>query len=140
MITIIFAIFFLWIHIERKQLVIDYNSLRSPDNQSFAVLLEYLQKHRKFTYQVPDERGRIHEITEYVDSISSRRLRVGDTVRVHRKSIYSFGKSEIISSIDSNTRESIPHQSLYYILGIGIIFFFSSFAIGSIALWFSKKE
>lgn len=52
-----------------------------------------------------DEYGKVHEITELVQRNLNRKLRVGDTVIVHRKTVVILGKKELIASIKGNTIE-----------------------------------
>lgn len=138
-IVVVFAVFYGWCSVERSHLSDEYSRIREPIFQAFAVLTEHQPKHKKFTYQVPDEIGRIHEITEIVDAVSGRKLRVGDTVAVHRKSIVSFGKAEVLSRIDSNSTAWNPYAFMTVILSIGTGFFLAV-AILSTGILFLNKE
>ncbi|WCL47715.1 hypothetical protein [Leptospira sp. GIMC2001] len=104
----------------------NYESLESPQNFNFAVLQEFLPKSRKFSYTVIDEKGKIHEFTESVDAALSRRMRVGDTVPVYRKTFVSFGRKEIMSKLKNNSRPFNPLNALSNLVMSGILF--STFA------------
>jgi hypothetical protein len=120
---IIFASFGFWINVEMKNIDSEFEKLEIPANRGFAVLLEFHSKGRKFTYQVSDERGRIHEITEIVDEETSRKLRVGDTISIYRKTITIFGKRTVISKIMSSAKNYSPLQNLYNYTFNGSLFF-----------------
>ncbi|MCC5816067.1 MAG: hypothetical protein JJT78_15055 [Leptospira sp.] len=117
----------------------EFKELEIPANRGFAVLLEFHSKGRKFTYQVSDERGRIHEITEVVDEETSRKLRVGDTISIYRKTITIFGRRTVISKIMSSAKIYSPLQSLYNYIFNGSVFF-SILSFGSVILFIFNRR
>lgn len=136
----IFGMLFFWIHSEKVFLDNMYTSLESPANRSFAVLQEFHPKGRKFTYQVSDERGRIHEITEVVDESTARKLRVGDTISIYRKTIILFSKRTVISKILTSERTHSELSGLYSFTRNGAFFFGGLCLVSFCFFAFSKKE
>jgi hypothetical protein len=136
---VIFASFGFWIAKEMDNINSELEELEIPANRGFAVLLEFHSKGRKFTYQVSDERGRIHEITEVVDEATSRKLRVGDTISIYRKTITIFGKRTVISKIMSSVKTYSPLRNLYNYTFNGSIFF-SILSFGSVILLIVNKQ
>lgn len=123
---------FFWVHIERNKILDLYNSIQSSSKyEDFAVLQEYLPKLSKFTYAVTDEYGKVHEITESVHKNLNKKLRVGDTVVVNRKTVVILGKKELIASIKGNTVEFPLLHVLEDFLKYGVaIFGFTLFSAG----------
>lgn len=117
-----------------------YEDLESPQNFNFAVLQEFLPKSRKFSYTVIDEKGKIHEFTETVDTALSRRLRVGDTVPVYRKTFVSFGRKEIMSKLKNNQRTYSPLSALSNLIIAGILFFTGTSLISVVSFFFIKSK
>ncbi len=115
------------------------SELYIPKNKTFAVITEFHPSRKKFTYQVPDEWGRIHEITESVDENSARRMRVGDTVMVYRKTGTLFSRSHLVSRIESNRMYPGMLISLKKFFLYGCIFFAIQIPFFGI-LFFSKGE
>lgn len=130
----------MWVGYEKKYLESVEKDLDSPSNRSFAVLQEFQTGGKKFTYEVSDEWGKVHEVTEVVDEASARKLRVGDTIPVLRKSVHIFGKQTMLSRIISNSNKPQSFEILQNITFYSIFFFgLVSFAT-SILFFVNKPE
>ena len=67
--------------------------------------------------------GKIHEITESIEHDLNKKLRVGDTVPVRRRTVEILGKKELIASIQ---KSDSPHHSFYILerfLFLGMVTF-----------------
>jgi len=125
------------------ELIEAYSQLEISGSKSFGTIKEFnliekqSLKNHIYTYSVPDEAGRLTEIVEYVDPITNKKLRIGDTVVVTRKTIKLLGKSTLISRINGNT-SLIPHNILIEKLSLfGIIF---STLLGFVSLFMFKRR
>jgi len=102
----------------------------------FARLTEYhtIKKfsgtYHSYTYKVPDFDGELHEVTEIVDNELNRKLRVGDTVQVKRKTVKLFGKTTVISMINGNKLSFKPLDLLIQIGKTGTVFFIALLLTG----------
>lgn len=128
------------IQLEKNFLKSQLNQLVKPPNQSFGVILETHPSKKKISYQVPDEFGKIHEVTEYMDESTFRKIRVGDSITVYRLTGLVLGKRTILSIIEKNNEKHYYLQSienLFNFFFFGFIYFIilivSSFL-------FSRKE
>ncbi|TGK41407.1 hypothetical protein [Leptospira andrefontaineae] len=124
---------------ENKSLESIYKNLSLPGNKEFGVLVENTKLNKLgrtvnvYTYLVPDEQGKKHEVTEEVDQTTNRRMRVGDTVQVRTLVWNSFGKTKILGRIVGNTA---PHPGFGFMqnfLLFGILF---SFGLVLVSLYF----
>ncbi len=129
--SLIFISLFLLVSKRNSELIEAYNRLESSGSKSFGTVKEFNLtekqniKNHIYTYTVPDEAGRLTEIVEYVDPLTHKKLRIGDTVVVVRKTILLLGKSTLISRITGNTN-SIPHNILieqFSLYGVMFSFF-----------------
>jgi len=120
---LLFGSFYLLVIDRNRILKKNYSSLLESGNTTFATLTEYHpvfrngKKEHAYTYLVPDEIGKLHEITETVDPSTNIRLRIGDTVVTKQKTIEIYGKEYIISRIEGN-REDFPNFQLMERLAI----------------------
>lgn len=94
------------------------------------MLQDYISHSRKFTYAVTDEYGKIHEVTESIDRDLNKKLRVGDTVPVRRRTVEILGKRELIATIQSkeNLHHSLSILEKFLFLGMivfGVLVLFS---------------
>ncbi|EQA46635.1 hypothetical protein LEP1GSC050_0415 [Leptospira broomii serovar Hurstbridge str. 5399] len=93
---------------ENQNMEAVYASLSSSGPREFGVLMENTRLEKLgrtvhlYTYLVPDEIGKKHEVTEEVDEMTNRRMRVGDTITVRRQTWFSLGKPKVISRIVGN--------------------------------------
>ncbi|XDD52492.1 hypothetical protein AB3N59_19935 [Leptospira sp. WS92.C1] len=107
--VIFFLPFYLIISSENAHLNQAYQSLRGPGETVFGTLTESVriqksgQRAYLVSYRVPDESGKLHEITEQVDANLYQRLRVGDSIEVRRKTFETFGKVRILARIKKNS-------------------------------------
>ncbi|TGK09057.1 hypothetical protein EHO60_13645 [Leptospira fletcheri] len=106
---------------ENRNLESVYDRLSSSGPKEFGVLMENsrLEKFGRpvhlYTYLVPDETGKKHEVTEEVDDLTQRRMRVGDTIAVRRQTWVSLGKNRILSRIVGNRA---PTPSFHFLEGL----------------------
>jgi hypothetical protein len=136
---ILFTYLYFWVTAEFQFVSNEWATLsENSDNLEFGIIQESRPKHNKISYLVTDESGRVHEVSEVVDSDLKRKLRVGDTVPVYRKSFSIFGKEEIISKLKWNRLEKIPLQGLSELLFYSSIFFWVAFCISTILGFFKK--
>ena len=140
---LIFIFLYLLVSKRNLELIEAYNQLEISGSKSFGTIREFNLtekqnlKNHIYTYSVPDETGRLTEIVEYVDPITHKKLRIGDTVVVTRKTIQLLGKSTLISRINGNTN-SIPHNILIEKFSLyGVIF---SFLLSLISLFMYKRR
>ncbi|MCG6169812.1 hypothetical protein LFX25_18055 [Leptospira sp. FAT2] len=108
--SILFFLPFYWIVSgENKHLDQVYESLREPGPTVFGTLTESVRVEKSgkraylVSYRVPDESGKLHEITEQVDENLSQRLRVGDSIEVRRQTFETFGKVRVLARIKKNS-------------------------------------
>lgn len=112
-------------------------NLEKEGVKTFSILKEHHIKYKNgqrqdiYTYEIPDETGEMHEISEAVDSKTQNRLRVGDTVICIRKIVQLSGKKIVISRIEGNTASPPNYTFLknFSLIGIGfaIILLINSF-------------
>jgi len=140
---LIFIFLYLLVSKRNLELIQAYSQLEISGSKSFGTIKEFNStekqslKNHIYTYSVPDETGRLTEIVEYVDPITNKKLRIGDTVVVVRKTIQLLGKSTLISRINGNTN-SIPHNILiekFSLYGVGF-----SILLGIISLFMYKRR
>ncbi|MCE9499045.1 MAG: hypothetical protein K8R21_00770 [Leptospira sp.] len=133
---LLFGSFYLLVKDRNNILEKNYQLLIGSGSPVFATLTEYHpvlrdgKKDHVYTYLVPDEMGKLHEITESVDNVTNRKLRIGDTVITKRKTIQIYGKEYVISRIEGN-QENFPNFKLLENLAIsgfclGGMFFLSA--------------
>ena len=114
---------------EADKIEISKKELSSSTETVFGQLTEYhaIKKYRgiihSYTYKVPGEYGNLHEVTKIVDSELNRKLRVGDTVAVKRKTVESFGKKTVISKIAGNKMSYQSFDLMIKITMAGTLFF-----------------
>ncbi|MCZ8237480.1 MAG: hypothetical protein O9346_07765 [Leptospiraceae bacterium] len=136
------AALFFWVHKERIHINKLYQSLYQRSQYTdFAVLQDYISHSRKFTYAVTDEYGKIHEVTESIDKDLNKKLRVGDTVPVYRRTVEILGKRELIASIQ--TKENLQHglSILERFLFLGMLIFGTLVFLSAIlSLVYPNKE
>ncbi len=141
----LFIFIFLYLLVSRRnlELIEAYSELEISGSKSFGTIKEFNStekeglKNHIYTYSVPDETGRLTEIVEYVDPITNKKLRIGDTVVVTRKTIQLLGKSTLISRINGSTN-SIPYNILiekFSLYGVGF-----SLLLGFISLFMYKRR
>lgn len=125
---------------EARSLDSIYRFLSLPGNKEFGVLVEDTKLYKLgkvvhvYTYLVPDEQGKKHEVTEEVDELTNRRMRVGDTVQVRTYSWKSLGKTRILGRIVGNSASPPNHRFMeeFFLFGI-------AFSIGLVLLSFYYK-
>lgn len=137
---VVFSFLWLWVNSEAKYINQILDDLETPSNKSFGVIQEHQSSGNKFTIQVADEWGRVHEVSESVDETTSRKFRVGDSVPVYRKTGFVFGKKTLIANIIDNERLSRSLQTLENILLLGIAFFSVTLTISLLVRLFNKPE
>ncbi|MBM9502278.1 hypothetical protein JWG44_18665 [Leptospira sp. 201903071] len=104
-----FLPFYLVVSGENKHLDRIYQSLREPGATVFGTLTESVRVEKSgkraylVSYRVPDESGKLHEITEQVDENLYQRLRVGDSIEIRRKTFETFGKIRVLARIKKNS-------------------------------------
>ncbi|AOP36234.1 hypothetical protein A0128_19585 [Leptospira tipperaryensis] len=104
-----FLPFYLVVSGENKHLDQVYQSLREPGATVFGTLTESVRVEKSgkraylVSYRVPDESGKLHEITEQVDENLYQRLRVGDSIEIRRKTFETFGKIRVLARIKKNS-------------------------------------
>ena len=104
-----------------------YSNLENEGSKAFGTIKEYNltetqgTKNYIYTYSVSDESGRLSEVVEYVDPVIHKKLRIGDSIIVIRKTITLLGQKILISRIIGNTGR-IPIN--------GMIEIFASFGMG----------
>ncbi|AXR62807.1 hypothetical protein [Leptospira mayottensis] len=101
--------FYLIVSSENKHLDQVYRSLREPGPTVFGTLTESIRIEKPgrraylVSYRVPDEFGKLYEITEQVDENLHKRLRVGDSIEVRRQTFETFGKIQVLARIKKNS-------------------------------------
>ena len=144
------SITYLLVH-ESDKMTAARKELENSSPAIFAQLTEYhtIRKfsgtYHSYTYKVPDFDGELHEVTEVVDNELNRKLRVGDTVPVKRKTVELFGKTTIISMINGNKLSYKPLGLLIQIGETGTVFFIVIVLIGffnwlKVSLPYSQKD
>ncbi|AYV57807.1 hypothetical protein [Leptospira kmetyi] len=104
-----FLPFYLIVSGENKHLDQVYQSLREPGPTVFGTLTESVRVEKSgkraylVSYRVPDELGKLYEITEQVDENLHQRLRVGDSIEVRRLTFETFGKTRVLARIKKNS-------------------------------------
>ncbi|MBM9578070.1 hypothetical protein JWG45_13010 [Leptospira sp. 201903070] len=104
-----FLPFYLVVTEENKHLDQIYQSLREPGATVFGTLTESVRVEKSgkraylVSYRVPDESGKLHEVTEQVDENLYQRLRVGDSIEIRRKTFETFGKIRVLARIKKNS-------------------------------------
>lgn len=100
-----FLPFYLFVHSENKQLDRIYQKLKEPGSTVFGTLTESVRIEKSggraylVSYRVPDEFGKLYEITEQVDENLYQRLRVGDSIEVRIQTLETFGKIRMLARI-----------------------------------------
>jgi hypothetical protein len=109
------------------ELSTSYSNLEKEGSRAFGTIKEFNltetqgTKNFIYTYSVSDESGRLSEVVEYVDPIIHKKLRIGDSIIVVRKTIDLLGQKILISRIVGN-KGRIPVN--------GMIEIFASFGMG----------
>ncbi|EQA78514.1 hypothetical protein LEP1GSC193_1543 [Leptospira alstonii serovar Pingchang str. 80-412] len=107
--TLFFFPFYLIVSGKNKNLDQIYQGLREPGPTVFGTLTESVRIEKSgrraylVTYRVPDESGKLYEITEQVDENLHQRLRVGDSIEVRRQTLETFGKTRVLARIKKNS-------------------------------------
>lgn len=126
---------------EGKSLDSIYRFLSLPGGaKEFGVLVEDTKLNKLgrtvhvYTYLVPDEQGKKFEVTEEVDELTNRRMRVGDTVQVRTRTWNNLGKTRILGRIVGNTAAPPSHSfmEMFFLFGI-------AFSVGLVLLSFYYK-
>ncbi|MCB1178286.1 MAG: hypothetical protein KDK36_11945 [Leptospiraceae bacterium] len=115
----------------------EYSQIEKEGQTTFSVLKEHHIKYKNgkrqdiYTYEIPDEVGEMHEVSESVDANTHNRLRVGDTVVCLRKIITLSRKKLVISRIKGNTEPPMDYTFLknyaFFGLGFSIMLIVNSF-------------
>lgn len=130
---------------EHAKLQSEYSDLRNTSEPIFAQLVEHttVAKGQRsidlYTYLVPDEMGKMHEVTEKVDPELDRKLRVGDTVAVRRRTIEIFGKTKMISYIEENKIGPKTFDFLVLFSKMGVLFSFLVLITGGVSWRFRGR-
>ncbi|RHX84110.1 hypothetical protein [Leptospira stimsonii] len=107
--VLFFLPFYLVVNGENNHLDQVYQSLREPGPTVFGTLTESVRVEKSgkraylVSYRVPDESGKLHEVTEQVDENLYQRLRVGDSIEIRRKTFETFGKIRVLARIKKNS-------------------------------------
>lgn len=142
-ICFIFTILFLLSYYRNQQLENSYSELETIGSKTFGTIREFHllekvgNKNYIYTYTVPDENGRLTEMIEYVDYNTHKKLRIGDTVVVVRKSISLLGNKTFISKIIGNTGLISGNKLIEKVGMIGIVF---SLGLGLIGVFLMRME
>ncbi len=113
---------------ESRNLDSAYKALSLPGTKEFGVLVEDTKLNKLgrsvhvYTYLVPDEQGKKFEVTEEVDELTNRRMRVGDTVQVRTHTWHSFGKTRILGRIVGNMASPPSFEFMEEFFLFGILF------------------
>lgn len=122
-----FLPFYLVVSDENKHLDQVYQSLREPGATVFGTLTESVRVEKSgkraylVSYRVPDESGKLHEITEQVDENLYQRLRVGDSIEIRRKTFETFGKIRVLARIKKNSLfiNDFDFLEIFALIGLG---------------------
>ncbi|PJZ52849.1 hypothetical protein CH380_12340 [Leptospira adleri] len=122
-----FLPFYLVVSGENKHLDQVYQSLREPGSTVFGTLTESVRVEKSgkraylVSYRVPDESGKLHEITEQVDENLYQRLRVGDSIEIRRKTFETFGKVRVLARIKKNSLfiNDFDFLEIFALIGLG---------------------
>ncbi|EMJ55961.1 hypothetical protein LEP1GSC013_0169 [Leptospira interrogans serovar Valbuzzi str. Duyster] len=126
--TLFFLPFYLFIHTENKQLDWIYQKLKEPGSTVFGTLTESVRIEKSgrraylVSYRVPDEFGKLYEITEQVDENLYQRLRVGDSIEVRIQTLKTFGKIRMLARIKKNSLSINDFDFLEMFSKIGLCF------------------
>lgn len=110
---IVISLFYSFVHFENRYLKFETASLNEERNRSFAIVQELSRVKNQFPiayqchYSFGLSNGSLFEITERIPYSIYKRLRLGDTIEVHKKEIKIFGKQTAISRIRGN-EEPLP--------------------------------
>lgn len=110
----------------------NYSALLSDGTFGFATLSEYHPvidangKKHVYTYLVPDDSGKLNEVVEMVDPVIQRRLRVGDSVQIRRRTVRYLTKEMVLARIENNSEKisisPIPKFIGFFGIGTGLLF------------------
>ncbi|EMO52404.1 hypothetical protein [Leptospira noguchii] len=131
-----FLPFYLFIHAENKQLDQIYQKLKEPGPTVFGTLTESVRIEKSggraylVSYRVPDEFGKLYEITEQVDENLYQRLRVGDSIEVRIQTLETFGKIRMLARIKKNSLSINDFNFLEMFSKIGLCFSLILLAVG----------
>jgi hypothetical protein len=123
--SIFLVLFFL---IDNRNQILDneYSKLEIEGSSSFSIIKEYHKIFKRnnilhlYTYSILDDMGNFHEITEYVDSKTHSKLRIGDNAMILSKSIYLNGNKLLITRIKGNTAINSQNKFLEVFSIIGV--------------------
>ncbi|MCB1144070.1 MAG: hypothetical protein H7A24_04690 [Leptospiraceae bacterium] len=131
---LVFLSLFLFVYSRNQVITGTYENLNEESNRSFSVIKEYHRVNKNsqifhvFTYNTKDDEGNFYEVTEYVDTRTYQRLRIGDNALILRKSVKFAGQKLLISRINGN-QASYPKNRLiesFSLFGV----FLSGFLVG----------
>ncbi|EMM98297.1 hypothetical protein LEP1GSC021_4348 [Leptospira noguchii str. 1993005606] len=131
-----FLPFYLFVHSENKQLDWIYQKLKEPGPTVFGTLTESVRIEKSggraylVSYRVPDEFGKLYEITEQVDENLYQRLRVGDSIEVRIQTLETFGKIRMLARIKKNSLSINDFNFLEMFSKIGLCFSLILLAVG----------
>ena len=143
---IVFVLFYWQARNRNLQLKQGYDILESQGIKSFATIKEYHASERKglkshiYTYSTSDENGRLMDIVEYVDIQTHKKLRIGDTILVTKKSIYLLGNQNLIARIQGNTYPPSDNIFLEKFAISGIIVSIFTLVIAITLFGFEKRK
>lgn len=112
-----------------------YANLESEGTKAFGVIKDFNltetrgNKNFIYTYSVSDEYGRLTEVVEYVDPVIHKKLRIGDSVIVVRRTTHLFGQKILISRMVGNQGRIPVNELIELFSGAGVLFSFLLFTI-----------
>lgn len=110
-----------------------YANLESEGTKAFGVIKDFHftetrgNKNYIYTYSVSDEYGRLTEVVEYVDPVIHKKLRIGDSVIVVRKTTHLLGQKILISRMVGNQGRIPVNELIEIFSGMGVLFSFLLF-------------
>jgi hypothetical protein len=112
-----------------------YANLESEGSKAFGVIKDLNltetrgNKNYIYTYSVSDESGRLTEVVEYVDPVIHKKLRIGDSVIVVRKTTHLLGQKILISRMIGNQGRIPVNVFIEIFSGAGVLFSFILFGV-----------
>ena len=141
-----FSLLYWQASIRSNQLVEGYKLLESRGVRSFGTIKEYHTSERRgikvhiYTYTTSDENGRLTDIVEYVDVQTHKKLRIGDTVLVTKKSINLLGNYNLIARIQGNSYPPANHKFLELYGVYGVMFSFLTIIVALVLMAYGKRR
>lgn len=141
---IVFAVFFAVIRERNNELKKEYQRIESDGRRVFATLTEYhkvtvnSKKFHTYTYMVPDEKGKLFEITETVDDKTYIKLRIGDTIQTKQIKVKIAGKEKILSRIIGNTYPFPEYDYIEKFCISGLAFGFGVLLLAGVVFVFKR--